>query len=234
MAGLRTQLELIDVGGGLGIPYAAGERPLDLGRLGRHLAKLAADVTRDDVARNVRLLVEPGRFLVGPAGTYLTRVIDRKRVGRRDVVIVDGGIHHLLRPALVGGQHRIVNTSATSAAPTGNLTVAGPLCSGLDVLGADVTLANPNVGDLLAVLDTGAYGYTESMPLFLSHPIPAEVAISGGRAALLRQRIEPGSWLEAQRLPAWKSTDGDASAEPSTARAGSPAVASGGRLPSGG
>ena len=83
------------------------------------------------------------------------------------------------------------------------VTIAGPLCSGLDVFTANATLPAPAVGDLVAVLDAGAYGFTESMPLFLSHPIPAEVAIRGGRAALIRPRMEPAEWLDRQLSPAW-------------------------------
>ena len=71
------------------------------------------------------------------------------------------------------------------------------------MLAAGAVLAPPDPGDLLAVLDVGAYGYTESMPWFLSHPVPAEVVVQGGRAALIRPRIEPESWLSIQRLPDW-------------------------------
>ena len=83
------------------------------------------------------------------------------------------------------------------------MTVAGPLCSGLDVLATEVMLTPPEPGDLVAVLDVGAYGFTESMPLFLSHPIPAEVALRGGRAAVLRPRVDPDAWLQAQSAPVW-------------------------------
>ena len=83
------------------------------------------------------------------------------------------------------------------------VTIAGPLCSGLDVFAANATLPAPAVGDLVAVLDTGAYGFTESMPFFLSHAIPAEVAVRGGRAALIRPPLEPAEWLDRQLLPAW-------------------------------
>ena len=71
------------------------------------------------------------------------------------------------------------------------VTVAGALCSGLDVFSQSAVMTPPEVGDLVAVLDVGAYGFTESMPLFLSHPIPAEVAVRGGRAALIRPRQDP-------------------------------------------
>jgi diaminopimelate decarboxylase len=194
-------LELVDIGGGLGIPYADGEPELELGRLGRALSGLASEWAKNEATRGMRVLLEPGRFLVAQAGTYLTRVVDRKTIGRRGVVIVDGGIHHLVRPALVGRQQRIVNLAPTTESSAG-VMVAGPLCSGLDVLSDDVPI-NPTIGDLLGVLDTGAYGYTESMPLFLSHPTPAEVAVSAGRVGLLRPRIEPAAWLEKQHLPAW-------------------------------
>jgi diaminopimelate decarboxylase len=202
--GIDVSLELVDVGGGLGIPYADDEHGLDLDSLARRLADLAERWTVTEATRHTRVLVEPGRFLVGPAGRYLTRVVDRKTTGGREIVIVDGGIHHLVRPALIGRSHRIVNLTAPGTiGAAATYTIAGPLCSGLDVLSDRALLARVQVGDLLAVQDTGAYGYTESMPLFLSHPVPAEVAISDGRAALLRPRIEPSTWLQTQRLPAW-------------------------------
>jgi diaminopimelate decarboxylase len=83
------------------------------------------------------------------------------------------------------------------------MTVAGPLCSGLDILGRDAQLGDLDVGALVAVLDVGAYGFTESMPLFLSHPIPPEIAIRGGRAEVIRPRQEPEEWLRRQSVPAW-------------------------------
>ncbi|HVL52966.1 MAG TPA: alanine racemase [Vitreimonas sp.] len=199
------ELRLVDVGGGLGIPYEAHEEPLDLVTLGRQLAVLADRLAADPATRGLRVLMEPGRFLVGSAGAYLTRVVDRKAVDGREVVILDGGIHHLLRPALTGQQHRVrrLGPTGTGSGRFVPVTVAGPLCSGLDVLATETMLQAPEVGDLVAVLDVGAYGYTESMPLFLSHPVPAEVAVSRGRASLLRPRIEPDSWLEVQRRPDW-------------------------------
>ncbi len=78
--------------------------------------------------------------------------------------------------------------------------VRGP---GLDTLARDALLPVPEPRDLVAVLDVGAYGYTESMPLFLSHPIPAEVAVRGGRAELIRPRVEPSTWIDTQLLPDW-------------------------------
>lgn len=202
-------LRLVDAGGGLGIPYRADEAPLDLAALGARLTAQADRWRREPATRPMRLLLEPGRFLVGPAGAYLARVVDRKTVDGQAVAILDGGIHHLLRPALVGQEQRIHVFTLTpggggplpAGEAAGSVTIAGPLCSGLDVLSRGAVTAHPAVGDLVAVLDAGAYGFTEAMPFFLSHPIPAEVVVVGGRAELVRPRLEPETWLGWQRDP---------------------------------
>jgi diaminopimelate decarboxylase len=199
-AGAGFELRLVDAGGGLGIPYEAHEAELDVVALGTRLAAASARMDADSATRGTRLLLEPGRYLVGPAGAYLMRVLDRKEVGGHHVVIVDGGIHHVLRPALVGQEHRVrVLTGAGAGSGAGPnrfpVTVAGPLCSGLDVFAQSAVMALPDPGDLVAVLDVGAYGATESMPLFLSHPMPPEIAVRGGEAWSARPRIDPDTWL---------------------------------------
>lgn len=193
-------IRIVDAGGGLGIPYEPHEESLDLRLLGRGLEEVVARWADDPLMRDARLLLEPGRFLVGPAGAYVARVVDTKSVDGTTVVILDGGVHHLLRPALVGQEHRVRLLTAATSRPV-PVTIAGPLCSGLDVLATGVVMPVPAVGDLVAVLDAGAYGFTESMPYFLSHPIPAEVAVRDGRTALVRPRQEPSEWLERQLLP---------------------------------
>jgi diaminopimelate decarboxylase len=197
------ELRLIDMGGGLGIPYAVGTAPLDLAAFGAALRALDAGWSSDPITRTARVIVEPGRYLVARAGAFISRVVDRKCADGATVVILDGGIHHVLRPALVGQEHRIVALGPPRRGRAERVVVAGPLCSGLDVLARGLRMVPPEVGDLVAILDVGAYGFTESMPLFLSHPMPAEVAIRDGRAALIRPRVEPAAWLEPQLLPAW-------------------------------
>ena len=195
-----TNVSIIDAGGGLGIPYEPHEESLDLVGLGRGLAGIVDGWATDPLLAGARLLLEPGRFLVGPAGAYLATVVDTKTVDGTVVAILDGGIHHILRPALVGAEHRVrlLNQSTRRPVP---VTVAGPLCSGLDVLAAGVVMPPPLVGDLVAVLDVGAYGFTESMPYFLSHPMPAEVAVRDGRSELIRPRLDPSVWLDRQLVP---------------------------------
>lgn len=197
-----TPLAVVDAGGGLGIPYADGETPLDLEALGAGLAEVLAEWAGDPFLPDARLLLEPGRFLVGPAGTYVARVVDAKTVDGAAVAILDGGVHHVLRPALVGQEHRLrVVSDSSGRGPLRPVTVAGPLCSGLDVLARDALLPPLEVGDLVGVSDVGAYGFTESMPYFLSHPMPAEVLARGGQAAVIRPRREPVTWLDDQLVP---------------------------------
>jgi diaminopimelate decarboxylase len=213
-------LRLVDAGGGLGIPYDDASTSLDLERLGAGLRVLAARWASEPRLASVGVLLEPGRFLVGPAGVYVTRVIDVKRLDGRTVAIVDGGIHHVLRPALVRQAHRLIRVggrdevtdrladgSARDPAMESRITavaaVAGPLCTGLDILSPAAPVGDVRPGDLLAVLDVGAYGFTESMPLFLSRATPAELVIRGGRAMVARPPIEPRHFLDQQVLPDW-------------------------------
>jgi diaminopimelate decarboxylase len=201
-AGAGFPLRLVDAGGGLGIPYESQEDALDLRGLGLRLQSLAARLAADPATRAIRLLLEPGRFLVGASGAYVTRVTDRKSVGGNHVVILDGGINHVLRPVLVGQEHRVRVLTGAASMPSAAanaqrfpVTVAGPLCSGLDVFAQAAVMALPDPGDLVAVLDVGAYGATESMPFFLSHPLPPEIALRGGEAWVARPRVDPDTWL---------------------------------------
>ena len=196
-------LRLVDAGGGLGIPYADGERQLDTDRLGRRLAAMRARWDADADLGEMEVILEPGRFLVGPAGAYVTRVVDVKGPDSAPVAILDGGINHVVRPALVRSEHRLTVLATDAVRALVPTTVAGPLCTGLDVFTTGAMLPRPRVGDLVALLDVGAYGFTESMPFFLSHPTAAEVAVKGGKAQLIRQRITPTELLDRQIDPDW-------------------------------
>ncbi|MGD8485998.1 MAG: hypothetical protein PVH07_05095 [Chloroflexota bacterium] len=130
--------------------------------------------------------------MAGPAGAYLCRVTRTKARGGRVVAISDGGIHHLLRPRLVGQDHRVVPVGATAGREVEvEVDLVGPLCTGLDVLASAVRAPRVQAGDVLAVLDAGAYGYSESMPLFLTHPVPAEIVLETGSVVVSRARSEP-------------------------------------------
>jgi len=201
-------LRSVDFGGGFGVPYADGERPLDLEILRKGLAAIAQRVDDEPLLRKARLVFEPGRFLVAEAGTYVTRVLGTKRSRGVDYVLADGGIHHFLRPVLFGTPHRVQLLSARggrgrppSSFSKKTLVVSGPLCTSLDVLHPSARLPMPSRGDLLAFENAGAYGYTESMPLFLSHEWPAEVGLRKGRLALLRRPPSVAELQARQKAP---------------------------------
>jgi diaminopimelate decarboxylase len=197
-------LRLVDAGGGLGIPYVDGELPLDLAVLGSRLAELDKIWGADLALAEMQILLEPGRFLVGPAGAYVARVVDVKGLPGAPVAILDGGINHALRPALVRQEQRLAMLSSDAGSRDRvPATVAGPLCTGIDVFSNAALLPRPEVGDLVALLDAGAYGFTESMPLFLSHGAPAEVAVLGGRARMIRPRMTAAEFLDRQISPDW-------------------------------
>ncbi len=185
-------LELLDAGGGLGIPYTDDEAALDVTAMGEGLAAELTTWAGRPVLAGCRMLFEPGRWLLGPVGAYLCRVVRTKARNGRYVAVMDGGIHHLLRPRLVGQDHRVVPVGEAAVRPRdARVDVVGPLCTGLDLLAASVSLPTPRAGDVYAVLDAGAYGYSEAMPFFLSHPIPAEVVVERGDVSVSRERIEP-------------------------------------------
>jgi diaminopimelate decarboxylase len=177
LAGRLTELvgeplEQIDVGGGLGIPYAEDHVPLDVVNLGRGLADLLARAPWFPG----ELVLEPGRFLAGPCGVYLARVVRTKTSRGSHFAILEGGANHLLRPLLTMEPFPARAVGADEGAPLSPTVLAGPLCTSLDRLGT-VSLPPLAPGDLVALGQTGAYGFTESMPLFLSHPPAREVWI---------------------------------------------------------
>ncbi|HET9252922.1 MAG TPA: diaminopimelate decarboxylase [Candidatus Eisenbacteria bacterium] len=186
-------LQVVDFGGGLGIPYFPSESPLPMDRLAEGLRALAAEVRADARLRGTRLLIEPGRYLAGEAGVYLTRVNDIKESRGKTFLIVDGGMNHHL--AASGNLGQVIKRNFPIAVanrleePAGAaVDVVGPLCTPLDVLARDVTLPEARVGDLVAIFQSGAYGRTASPLGFLSQPSPAEVFVHDGSATLVRRR----------------------------------------------
>jgi diaminopimelate decarboxylase len=171
---LRSEFTLhlnqVDLGGGLGVPYAQGERPLDLDRLGGGLEELLerhSDFTGE-------VVIEPGRFLAASSGIYLARIVRVKRSRGVRFAILEGGINHLMRPLLTGQPFPVRAVGKRGAEEPA--TLAGPLCTALDRLG-ECLLPELQAGDILAFGMAGAYGRTEAMSDFLSHPAAREVWI---------------------------------------------------------
>ena len=174
-------VRLLNLGGGFGIPYFPGEQRFDLQAVGDHLAGIVPQARRD--FPEAEFVIELGRYLVGEAGIYVSRVIDRKESRGQIFLVTDGGLHHHLAasgnfgqvirknyPVLVG--NRVNPLGAPSSA-----SAVGPLCTPLDVLGDKMELGHAEVGDLIVVLQSGAYGLTASPIAFLGHPAPVEVLV---------------------------------------------------------
>jgi len=190
---LKQPLRTLDFGGGLGIPYFAGEEPLDMDALRDGLAELMAEIEREPLLEGTRFIIEPGRYLVGEAGTYVTRITDIKVSRGKKFLVVDGGMNHHL--AASGNLGQVIKRNFPIAIlgkmdepPREKVDIVGPLCTPLDVLARDIELPVAEVGDLIGVFQSGAYARSASPLGFLSHPSPAEVLVSNGEARLIRRR----------------------------------------------
>jgi diaminopimelate decarboxylase len=173
-------VRLLNLGGGFGIPYFPGEQRLDLAAVGEHLAGLVPDARRD--FPEAEFVIELGRYFVGEAGVYVGRVIDRKESRGQVFLITDGGLHHHLSASGNFGQvirknYPVLVGNRLEAEASGTASVVGPLCTPLDILGDKMPLGHAQVGDLIVVFQSGAYGLSASPTAFLGHPAPAEVLV---------------------------------------------------------
>lgn len=173
-------VRVLNIGGGFGIPYFPGEKPLDLSPIAQTLTHLVQETCAS--LPEATLVVELGRYLVGEAGLYVCRVTDRK-VSRGQVFLVtDGGLHHHLAASGNFGQvlrknYPVVVGNRVRGDARETASVVGPLCTPLDLLADRYELSQANVGDLIVVFQSGAYGRSASPLGFLSHPPPLEIAI---------------------------------------------------------
>lgn len=172
-------LRTIDMGGGLGVDYDGTGAPVP--------ADLAALVLPEIQGLGLKLLLEPGRSLIAAAGVLLTRVVATKRNGEKLFVIADAGMNDLLRPSLYSAYHHIVNLSAVQGAPQVRADIVGPVCESGDFLARDREIAETREGDLLAVLDAGAYSFSMASN-YNFRPRAAEVLIEPGGPRLIRRR----------------------------------------------
>jgi diaminopimelate decarboxylase len=179
------RIDYVDAGGGLGITY---EKP-DSGDSRVSIAAYARALVAPLRGLEVRLLLEPGRSIVGPAGVLLTTVIYKKRNNGKQFVVVDAAMNDLIRPALYGAYHEIVPVTQ-DASPTSKsevLDIVGPVCETGDFFARDRELPPVEQGDLLAILDAGAYGMVLASN-YNTRPRAAEVLVSGKSAKIIRKR----------------------------------------------
>lgn len=198
---LRAQglpVERVDCGGGLGIPYRDEPAPSP--------AALAGAIKATLGNLGVKLMVEPGRWIAGPAGVLLASVILSKRNGNRRFVILDAAMNDLVRPAMYEAWHGILPVSATDlVAPLSPCDIVGPVCETGDTFARNRGLPALEPASLVAFLDAGAYGAAMSST-YNARPLAAEVLVDGARFAVVRERQSLDALLAGQRLPAWYAT----------------------------
>ncbi len=175
---VRGRIRSINLGGGFGIPYTRSDIPLDAAPILDHLNTLAGRSTRDYA--QARLVIELGRYLVGEAGIYVCRVVERKVSRGKTFLITDGGMHHHL--AASGNFGQVVRKNYPAAINRGSsdievVDIVGPLCTPLDTLGRDVRLDRAEEDDLIIIFQSGAYGRSASPRGFLGHPDVAEALV---------------------------------------------------------
>ena len=190
----RYGIEFFDIGGGIGIVYeealesgetkwwetARGRRMLTPEKFGRALAPLLRPLS-------LRILLEPGRFLVGNAGVLVTQVLYRKQIGRKRFVIVDAAMTDLIRPMLYEAYHQIVPVRRVPGRKAERVDVVGPVCESGDCFASDRPLPVVKEGEFLAILSAGAYGMVMASN-YNGRPMPAEVLVEGEAARLIRRR----------------------------------------------
>ncbi len=185
-------LKSIDAGGGLGIDYHGG--PFDAAA---KVAEYAAAIQHALAGFEGRLLIEPGRFLVAQAGALVARVLNVKRNGKKTFVITDAAMNDLIRPALYQAHHDVVPVRPRAGAARA-VDVVGPVCESGDFFARDRKLAPLQPGDLVALLDAGAYGMSQSSN-YNTRMRPAEVLVEGTKARLIRRRESMADLLAPER-----------------------------------
>lgn len=177
---LAAPLRYLNLGGGFGIPYFPKDRPLDLARVGNSLATIVGQLA--EAQPEARTVLELGRYIVGEAGLYVTRIIDRKISRGETFLVTDGGLHHHLAASGNFGQvirrnYPLVVANRMAEIKQEEASVVGCLCTPLDLLADKAALPRSEVGDLVAIFQSGAYGLSASPTAFLGHPAPAEILV---------------------------------------------------------
>lgn len=192
---LGLDLDFIDIGGGIGIPYRPEEKAIDIDALAEEVTKrVKAGCSAGAIA------VEPGRYIIADTTVLLTRVVDVKETPEKRFIGVDAGFNSLIRPSFYGAYHHIAVANKFGIPGEVAYDVVGPICESGDFLGKDRLLPRVEEGDLIAVYDAGAYGYAMSSQ-YNSRPRCAEVLVKEGAASIIRERESVDDLFRHQRMP---------------------------------
>ena len=199
---VKIEFEVIDIGGGLGVPYRPGEKSLDVELLFKRVSELFHERVEALGLQTPIFAIEPGRFMVCEAGVLLTRVNTVEDKLYKKFVGVDAGFNTLIRPAMYGSYHPIVVANKMDEEAVEKYTIAGPICESGDLLAKDRSLPIIEEGDLIAILNAGAYGFSMSSQ-YNSRPRAAEVLVYNGRHELIRERESFEDLKYRQRIASW-------------------------------
>jgi diaminopimelate decarboxylase len=196
---LGITFEFVDLGGGLGVPYQPKDKDLDLSEYASKVVSLFKTKVKEYGLGKPFLCIEPGRYLVCDASILLTTVNTLKVTPHRKFIGVDAGFNTLVRPTMYGSYHPVLVADKLNSKETDTFDVVGPICESGDVLAKERELPLVNEGDVLAILNAGAYGFSMSSQ-YNSRPRAAEVMIRQGKAVLVREREQLQDLLSSQRM----------------------------------
>ncbi|MFX1390971.1 MAG: diaminopimelate decarboxylase [Promethearchaeota archaeon] len=197
---LDIQLEFVDFGGGIGIPYHPKSDPIDLNVYSEIVIRKFKELTEKGEIGEPFIFIEPGRFISGESSILLTQINTIKDNGYKLFAGINAGFNTLIRPTLYGAYHHIVACNEKSEAKSKQYDIVGPICESGDILGKMRKMNELHEGEFLAILDVGAYGFTMSSP-YNSRPRPAELLINNGNIYKIRHEETMDDLLQSQTIP---------------------------------
>ena len=199
---LGIEFEFLDIGGGFGVPYRPEEQELNIEQVAERIVTLFKKRVSDYELGEPAIGIEPGRYIICDAGVLLTRVNSVKTTPFKEFVGVDAGFNTLIRPSMYGSYHEIVLANAVRSGTEKLCDIVGPLCESGDFFARDRKLEQTRRGDILAILNAGAYGFVMSSQ-YNSRPKPAEVLLKDGKSAVIRERETLEALAAGQKIVEW-------------------------------
>jgi len=176
----KINFEYVDLGGGFGIPYQNKEKKINIGNYSRLVKKFQKKL-------NCKIIFEPGRFIIGNAGTLISKILFIKQNGKKYFIIIDAGMNDFMRPALYSARHNIIPVSKSKKRIGGNVEFVGPICESTDTFLKYKNFAFLNENDLVAITNVGAYGSTLSSN-YNTKPLASEIIVKNGKIKIARRR----------------------------------------------
>ena len=176
----KINFKFIDLGGGMGIAYSKKEKQINLNAYAKIVKKFSKN-------KNVKIIFEPGRFIIANASILITKIIYVKKNGRKYFIILDAGMNNLMRPALYDAHHEIIPLVRTNKILKGNIEFVGPVCESSDKFSSKKTFSKIKEGDCVAIANVGAYGMSLSSN-YNTRPTIAEIMVNGSKSKIIRKR----------------------------------------------